>query len=420
MTGRIVRILNEWRLDPLRGMNFLGDWVLLPVAAQWRRRNHSTTFIGITGSGGKTTTKELVSRVLSSRYSGTASIGSRNRSAEVSRVLFSTRPAHDYCVQELGAFGPGTLDALIAALYPQVGVVTAVAREHYATFRGIDAVEREKAKLIRALPSSGTAVINVDDPRVREMAELSRAQVITIGSSSEAELRAVEATSSWPDGLRLTVEYAGTRVQVQTRLLGTHWTTAVLAALATGIAMEISLEDGAEALDGAEPSSQRLSVEDVGDGIVFIRDDYNAATWTIPAALEALSSVEAQRRFVVLGQLADDPKAPRVLYPQTVRAALEIADHVILVGKWAKYGLKARVSPDDRRVVACETVLELSTFLDEEWRRGDVVLVKAAGHIDHLERLVLSRSAAIRCWKERCGRQNSCSKCRLRSVDSSP
>ena len=418
MISRLLRTAREWRLNPRRGLDFLGDWFLLPLAGVRRRFNHSTTFIGVTGSGGKTTTKELIHRVLASRLGGTVSAGSRNRSFEVSRVLWATSRHHDYCVQELGAFAPGTLDALIAALKPSIGVVTSVAREHYVAFHGVEAVAEEKAKLVRAVPAGGTGVLNVDDPLVREMAPLCRGRVITVGRSPDAELRVLEAASAWPDGLRLTVGHEAQKIEVRTGLLGTHWSTAVLAALGVGMALDIPLEESAHALADAQPSPQRLSVERFGDGVVFIRDDWSAATWTVPAALEVLACAAAERRWLVLGQLSDDPLAPRKLYPRTARKALEVADRVLLVGRWAKHGLRARTGPDDRRVMAFDTVRELHTFLEQELRRGDVVLVKAVGMTDHLERLVLARTTGVHCWRDRCGRQYPCCRCRLRNVDS--
>lgn len=417
MISRMWETLRAWHHDPRRRLDFVGDWLTLPVASLRRRHNRRTTFIGITGSGGKTTTKDLVHRLLSSRFEGTTSAESWNRSSEVARVLFSTRPNHGYCVQELGAFGPGTLDSLLRAYRPGIGVVTSVAREHYSSFRSLEAVAREKVRLVRALPAEGVAVLNFDDEHVRRMASSSSARVISFGQGEGVDVRALAADSRWPEGLRLRVEHDRRYVEVDTSLLGTHWVTAVLASLATGIAMGVSLEDGAEALRGVEPSPLRLSVDGTADGVTFLRDDWNGATWTIPAALEVLASSVAERRILVLGQLSDDPKNPRRLIPGIVRDALASADMVLLVGRWAKYGLRAKESEADSRVRAFDSVRDLNSYLADALRTGDVVLLKAVGWVDHLERLVMDRIDPVRCWRERCGRQYFCQDCRLRTRD---
>jgi UDP-N-acetylmuramoyl-tripeptide--D-alanyl-D-alanine ligase len=420
LIGRLIRTLDAWRLDPARAVDFFGDWVSMPLASRRRRRNSRTTFIGVTGSGGKTTTKNLIHAVLARRLSGTASADTRNRAGEVGRVLFATRPAHDYCVQELGAFGPGTLDALLAAFRPQIGVVTSVAREHYAAFRSVEAVAEEKGKLVRALPASGTAILNADDPRVRAMAELSRARVVLVGRDVDAQLRAEEVTSGWPEGLSMVVRHGSARQPVHTNLLGTHWTTAVLAALATGLEMGVPLEEGAEALSEVTAMPGRLSRVEVGDGVTFVVDDWKAATWTVAAALEVLSSAGTARRWLVLGQLSDDPRKPSRLYRDVTRQALEVADRVVLTGRWAKYGLTAGREVDHGRVLAFETVRELHSYLERELRPGDLVLIKASGAVDHLERLVLARTDTILCWREQCGRAYDCSRCRLRNRPFAP
>jgi UDP-N-acetylmuramyl pentapeptide synthase len=174
----------------------------LALAKGYRSFLRRTTFVGITGSAGKTTAKELTCAVLSTAGVTTGNRGSRNRPrCLVPRLLRTTR-RHRFFVQEFGAAGPGTLDDMIAICRPQIGVVLNVGLDHYSAFRNREAVAAEKSKVVRALPSRGTAIVNVDDPFVRPMIDQTRARVVTIGTASDAELHADRIRSAWPDRLR--------------------------------------------------------------------------------------------------------------------------------------------------------------------------------------------------------------------------
>jgi UDP-N-acetylmuramyl pentapeptide synthase len=386
---------------------------VMPVVRARRRRFSGTTFVGVTGSAGKTTTRKLLEAVLGVAGPVIASRGTSNRAKELVRVLLKVRREHRFCVQELGAFGPGTLEEMLWALEPDVAVVTNVGTDHFSAFRDIEVVAAEKGKLVAAIPSSGLAVLNADDARVRAMAAQTDARVILYGLSEEADVRAEDVRSAWPEQLKLTLVHDGRRYPVETSLHGETWVTAVLAALATGIGIGIGVGDAVAAIASVKPVRHRLSVTTTPKGVTFLQDDWKASVWTVPGALELLGATGAERRVAVIGQLADDPRKPRVLYPAVARQAREHADLVVLVGRWAHHGLRARSGEDDDSIVAFPAAAEASAFLDRILEPGDVVLVKGTHGGEHLERLTLAQTGRVDCWRVNCRKGLWCEDCRL-------
>lgn len=397
---------------------WLGRRLLLPVARAHRRRLRETLVVAITGSAGKTTTKNLVRAVLAQTGPGTASPGSRNRAKGLVQVLARTRRHHRFTVHEVAACGPNSLDELLWTLEPRVGVVTSVGREHYGAFRGVEAVAREKAKVVRELPADGLAVLAADQPLVRAMAAETAARVVLVGRSPDADVRAEAVRAAWPEPLAFEALWNGQRVAVTTRLFGEHWLPAVLCALAVGVeAAGLTLAEAAAAVGCCEPERHRLSEVRLPGGVTFLEDDWKAPTWSLDTAFEVLRTARARRRILVLGQLSDDAKKPRQLYRQVARRALGSADLVVAVGRWSHY-LEGH---EDGRLRGFATAAECHRFLAGFLAAGDLVLVKSSAGHEHLERLVLARQEGMACWRQACGRLLWCHDCRLRwSAEEAP
>jgi UDP-N-acetylmuramoyl-tripeptide--D-alanyl-D-alanine ligase len=217
------------------------------------------------------------------------------------------------------------------------------------------------------------------------MAGETRARVVLYGRTADADVRAEDVSAAFPERLAFTVVADGERVRVQTQLVGELWVTAALAAIASGWALGISLEDAAAAIAAEEPYRARLEPIAIPRGATFLRDDHKASGWTVLPTLEVLSAASARRKIAVLGRVSDDSRKTRVLYRDLAREAKRHADLVLVVGEWAHYGLKARESPDDETVVALETVDEAIEYLHDAVEPGDLVLVKSNRR--HLERL---------------------------------
>ncbi|MDX6512437.1 MAG: UDP-N-acetylmuramoyl-tripeptide--D-alanyl-D-alanine ligase, partial [Gaiellaceae bacterium] len=278
---------------------------LLSLTRARRRRLRETTFIAVTGSAGKTTTCRLLAAALAPGGETVLTLGRWNQTRQLARAVRGAGRAR-FCVLELQAFAPGSLDARLRAYEPDVGVVTTVGADHLSRFGSRSAVAEEKSKLVAALPPTGVAVLNADDAEVRSMAELSRARVVLFGRSPDAEFRAEDVRAAFPDRLAFTLVTGGRSVAVQTRLCGEVWIPAVLGAVATAATLGVGLERVVEAIALVEPSPFRLAPVVAPSGITFLRDDWKASAWTVRPALETLASAAGRRRIAVLGGISDD------------------------------------------------------------------------------------------------------------------
>lgn len=385
-----------------------------------RRRLDQVTFIGVTGSAGKTTTKDLIAAMASSGLRGIKSEGSGNDSYDVARAIRRVSADYRFAVVEVGATGPGSLDESLALLRPGIGVVTSVGTDHYSAFGSLEGIAAEKSKMVRVLAADGIAVLNADDPRVLGMREDLPCRVITFGQNPEADVRAEAVAAAWPDRLSFTVVHGGQAVPVQTQLCGAHWVSAALAAVAVGVALGVTLDEAARALGTIASFQGRMSPLALPDGVTVIRDDWKASIHTIPPALDFLKQARATRKIAILGTIADTMGDARSVYVRMARLSLDAADSTIFVGPRAFSALRAKKDAGDDRLRAFGTVKAATQFLDGFLRPGDLVLLKGSNTADHLYRIVLSRTHPVACWRADCKKNGFCDTCSLLQVPSDP
>jgi aminoacyl-tRNA hydrolase len=281
---------------------------------------------------------------------------------------------------------PIELQARIAR--PQIGVVTHVGSDHLSVFRSIEAVAEEKGKLVAALPTGGTAVLNADDPLVLAMRSRCAGRVITYGLSKNAMFRAEDIQSRWPDRLSFTLLCDGQSLSVRTQLCGTHWVHSVLAALSVAHLLGVPLQLAADTIERVPPFPGRMSPVTTVDNITFIRDDQKAPLWTIPSSLDFMRHAAAKRKIVVMGTISDFPGNPARIYPRVARQALEVADHVMFVGRNSSKCLPVKRDDDDSLLRAFVSTDHLLRFLNGFLQPGDLVLLKGSERADELVRIV--------------------------------
>ena len=392
----------------------LWRWALLH-----RARLEDTVFIGVTGSAGKTMTKRLVTGVLSMGLRGGSTLGSWNsvRAAAASLIRHARRD-DQFHVVELSAGRPGVMGRELRLVRPRIGIVTNVGTDHYSAHGSIEALAAEKERLVRALPSDGVAVLNADDPRVRGMQARCACRVITFGVAADAMVQARNVSATWPAPLEFDVSYEGRVVRVSTRLFGTAWVGAALAAIATGIVMGVPLEAAAEAIGRIEPAEGRMQPVFLPNGITFIRDDWKASVSTIPPALAFLKAARATRKIAVLGTISDTFGDAGRIYGRVARHALEAADLVCFVGPQAFHALRSKPLDQPDRMYAFGTAGAAQRFLSALLEPGDLVLLKGSNNADHICRLAMARMAPVACWRMDCKRQCFCDACELVGVSS--
>lgn len=340
--------------------------------------------VAVTGSNGKTTTKNMLRTILEAEGPTVSPFGSFNNhvGAPIS-MLGVTHDTH-FLVVEMGASAIGEISSLISIVTPDVGIVLKVGLAHVGEFGGPDAVEKAKSEMVTDLPGTATAVLNADDHRVARMAALTPASVIWFGLDEGSDLRAtdIEATAT---GTAFTLHADGESRRVQLRILGEHHVMNALAALAASRAMGVPLERSVPALETvARAARWRMEVQPREDGVVVINDAYNASPDSMAAALKTLAQVirPGERSVAVLGEMAELGEYANEEHDRIGRLVVRLNIHkLVVVGHAARHihnaaGLEGSW---DGESVLVGTADEAYDVLRDELREGDVVLVKSSG-----------------------------------------
>ena len=325
--------------------------------------------VGITGSVGKTSLKDLLASVAATTFATTASIGSFNNELGVPLTLANAPDGTECSVLEMGARGVGHIAELCEIGQPTIGVVTVVAGVHLEVFGSLDDVATGKGELIEALPSTGTAVLNADDPRVAAMAARTDATVLTFGQEA-GEVRAVDV--SLDEHLHPTFELHTPwgAAEIHLAIAGRHQVVNALGAAAAGLALGVPLEQVAIGLGGARLSALRMDLTTAAAGYRVLNDSYNANPTSMAAALRSIDELPAVRRFAVLGTMAELGPDEEAEHRAIAVLARELEIELIAVAQpW--YGVEgADAVADGDAAVARLRELGLGD--------GDVVLVKAS------------------------------------------
>ncbi len=375
-----------------------------------RKRMGQTVFIGITGSAGKTTATDLAAGILSG-MGPCQQTREYNALDSVIRLLLATGRADRYCVAELAATGPGTLDSSVRLFKPDVAVITLIGRDHYSAYKSIEAIAAEKEKVVLALPPGGTAVLNIDDPLVREIGERCSRRVVWFGEGEDADLRLLEARSRWPEPLILKIAVAGRIYEVRTQLHGVHMATPVLAALGVAMALNVPMEEAISAIATIQPPDGRMQIVTGADGVTFIRDDWKAPAWSLDAPLRFLKDAKADRKVAVVGTLSHHSGKDAEKYKKYCLKVRESADLVVFVGPHAHHALHARKTRNDDTIRGFSNIRHAATFLKTALRAGDLVFLKGSHKKDHLIRIILDRFRPIQCWRDYCDKVIFCDAC---------
>jgi UDP-N-acetylmuramoyl-tripeptide--D-alanyl-D-alanine ligase len=387
------------------------------MAYAWRSLMFRTTFIAVCGSVGKTTAKELLAAVLaqSGPVSKTRGSAGSLRFGGVAKTILAVRPWHRFAIVEAGIESEGQMAKLARLLRPDMVVMLAVKEGHMKEFKTLDNVAAEKAEMVRALGSAGVAVLNRDDPRVAAMAEACDGRVVWFGASGQG-ISITDASSRWPDRLRLTIREGDRAYPVETRLVGEHWTVAVLAAVTTARQCGLEMQQCLVALEQVEPFWSRLQPITLENGVTYLRDDFNGYYDTFTEALRVMRDAGASRRITVASEYTDShgKVRPRQRVQRLAREVAPVTDVAIFVGERAdaarRAALSAGMEPDT--VHAARNVREASDLLKRLQRPGDLVLIKGRG-THHMSRIYLDQLDTVTCTEDSCPRQHVCDRCEL-------
>lgn len=348
------------------------------IARAWRDMQRACV-VGITGSNGKTTTRELCTQVLSRQFQVLQSEANENNQVGVPRTLLRLNERHEFAVIEMGTNEPGEIAALAAIGAPQCGVLTSISESHLEGLRDLEGVLREKSALLQALPRDGIAIVNYDDPNCARAALTAPCRIVSYGTDSRCELRATSIRSNrWGTQFVLNGKH-----EFRMPLHGVHNVSNALAALAVGWVCGVEPYEMQLALRRVLPVGRRLQYANLG-GVHILDDSYNANPASTIAALRTLAAFEAQgQRIAVIGDMLELGEHSARLHREVASVAAALApDLVVVVGpqmnavaavieqQFFESGRGSVWRFDDARTAAAQLAAEVSP--------GDVVLVKGS------------------------------------------
>jgi UDP-N-acetylmuramoyl-tripeptide--D-alanyl-D-alanine ligase len=355
--------------DTLAALQRLGS----AVRRLWGKR-----LVGVTGSAGKTTTKDVIAHVLSTRFRVLKSLGNLNNHFGLPLQLLKLEPEHDIAVIEMGMSHAGEIAALCEIAKPDWGVVTSVAPVHLEFFsEGIAGIARAKYELIAALPSGGVAFLNADDPYVSQFGRDFRGKVIQFGMEHSGDVRATAIENLGPRGSRFQLDAGGVMTQAELPLLGRHNVMNALAGIAVGLEAGITPSEAAASLKSLQAPDKRGQIIEIG-GATLINDCYNSNPKALDAMVDVVAGSPGKRRIVVAGEMLElGPMAPDLHRSCGNHIAQRKIDILLGVRGAASFIVEGAAAGGVFAKFVHEPE-EAGDWLAQNLRPGDVVLLKAS------------------------------------------
>jgi UDP-N-acetylmuramoyl-tripeptide--D-alanyl-D-alanine ligase len=357
----------------------------LGALARFHRLRFQVPVGAVGGSNGKTTTKEMVAAILATRGPALKTEGNLNNEVGVPLTLFRLEPRHVAAVIEMGMNHAGEMARLADIARPEAALLTVIQPEHLEGLGSLEGVADAEAELFRALPASGTAVVNLDDPLLVARSRGLDCRTLSFGRAREAEVRLLSVEKLGREGLRIRVKSEGRELGAKVSFLGEHNALNATAAFALGRALGYSAEECAAGLEAARPYARRLNLVDAPGGVTVLDDCYNANTFSVVAALETvqeLARAQNGRAVAVLGDMLE-------LGPGELEEHRKVGERArIALSLAAFFGPRSRVTQEAAGLGAHFTeIAPLLAWLTPQLRPSDVVLVKGSRSMK-LERVV--------------------------------
>ena len=363
---------------------------LQTLGAAWRDALTDLEVVGITGSVGKTTTKAITAAVLTRAFRVQANPLNYNNEISVPLCLIELRPGTQRAVIEMGMYTRGEIATLCRWAKPRTGIVLNVGPTHLERAGSMEAIALAKRELPDALPADGFAVLNIDDPLVKAMAQHTKAKVIWFGLGAGADVRGSDVESLGAEGFRFTLEFRGESRRLHVRLPGAHLVSNALAAAAAGLADGMSLGAVAEAIETLDVAT-RMRVVPLADGTRIVDDTYNAQPASMLAALDLLDEMPG-RHVALLGDMLELGDASRYEHQRVGERAGEVLDALVTLGDNARLLGTTAQRTGHGEVHHASSREEATALLQALVRPGDAVLIKGS-HALGLEAVVAAFEA---------------------------
>jgi UDP-N-acetylmuramoyl-tripeptide--D-alanyl-D-alanine ligase len=354
----------------------------LQALAREVRRRWGMTIVGVTGSAGKTTTKEMIAAVLGKKFTVLRSVGNLNNEFGLPLCLLRVERYQNIGVLEMGMSAKDEIRKLASIAEPNEGVVTNVNPVHLEFFKSVDEIAEAKAELIEGLHDPKVAYLNSDDSRVRAMARKTDGKIVTYGVKSVASFKVQQVQDLGLDGTAFTVHHGRRDLNLVLPLLGQHNVTNALAAVAVGATHEVSWEQIREALGEMKPEKMRGQVIKFREGFALIDDTYNSNPRALSEMIRFLGRLQGwQRKIVVAGEMLElgpeGPELHRGCGREAARAGLELMIGVQGLGREILEGA-LEAGMDRSRLKFVPDAVQAGELLARTVRKGDVVLLKGS------------------------------------------
>jgi UDP-N-acetylmuramoyl-tripeptide--D-alanyl-D-alanine ligase len=355
----------------------------LQELAHWWRSRQPAVVVGITGSTGKTLAKEIVADVLARTHRVLRNIGNLNSETGLPMTLLRLEPSDEIAVLEMSMYTEGEIARLAEIAEPEVGVVLGVQPMHLERAGSIEAIARAKGELPRALPAGGLAVLNADDPRVASMREITRADIRTFGLDAGAEVRGSDLEPLGLAGTAFTVAAPwGTR-RMTIRMPGRHLVPHALAAIAVAERFAVPSDEVEAALAAGSRAEHRMEPSETVSGATLVDDSYNAAPWSVAAALEFVRETPLPpggRRLAVLGDMLELGPDEERLHREVGALAASVLNGLVAVGERGRWIAAAARATGLASVSEASDAEEAADVVERDLAPGpgDLLLVKAS------------------------------------------
>lgn len=391
----VVQRDKQINADPARLMHVDDTLSALQSLGAAARRLWGKPLLAVTGSAGKTTTKEILAHLLMTRYRVMKSTGNLNNHIGLPLQLLKLEPEHDVAVVEMGMNHPGEIRALGTLAHHDLAIVTCVAPVHLEFFQSVAEIARAKYEIIETLHPGGVAVLNADDEYVCQFGRDFHGKVFTFGLRHPADVSAENVRSHGADGSTFDLVVEGVREPVTLPLLGEHNVYNALAATAAALEKGISPSQAAGALAGIQPADKRGQLLEL-NGATIINDSYNSNPKALLAMIDTLSAMPAQRRILVAGEMLELGDTGKKLHSDAGRHAAEKKIDLVIGVRGLAKALVEGAAAEGAQAHFVETPEEAGDLLAKELRPGDAVLLKASRGVRlerALERLQGTRNA---------------------------
>jgi UDP-N-acetylmuramoyl-tripeptide--D-alanyl-D-alanine ligase len=357
-------------------LSALGD-----IARDWRRKQ-GIPVVALTGSNGKTTTKEMIAACLETTFPVLKTKGNLNNLIGVPLTLLALTEKERVVVLEMGMNVPGEIRRLTEIAEPDVGLITNIQKVHLEGLGSLERLKEEKGELFRRMRRDGTILVNQDDPRVMELANDYPGQKITFGTEHPAEVMAKEVRLRGAEGTSFTLILEGEAMEIHLPLLGKHFVPNALSAVAVGCLFGVEVQQIKKALENFQPFPMRMEVVSLGGGRTLINDTYNANPYSTELALETLAEAKGNGRAIaVLGDMLELGSFTKEAHEQIGEKVRELSiDFLVALGEEASTVVQSAIRhgfPMERTRIV-ENHSEAIPLLGEMMKDGDWILVKGS------------------------------------------